>query len=603
MRSLIGVLVFAALGGGPSFAREVSLPLTAGAPVIRDALVRQLFTEPGERALFWGAPGECSFFYLENPEVETVEGAVRVRAHGEARLGTEMLGGCFSPIVWSGTLEADEVPRLDGWTIRFDVADSNIYDEAGQKPVLTGGLWDRIKESVHPRLASVHVDLGAPFEELRALLPLVLDAPETDGATRILDTLEPRSVAASAEGVTVIAALEVAEVPVSVSDEAPEAPLTDEEIEVFTQRMNEWDAFVTFVVRELGRLALRDETRAALLAVLLEVRHEVIAALEAPSRREEDRVRALFVSAWEQLRPVAEELAESVPGAGALRLTTFVAAGDALAALDEVGPAVGLEISSDGLRRMARMVDPETAGDPLEYAPWVDPKLRLFLGFGSPLAVEPEGGGSFWSWPRRAWAAASGDPSAWKDWIFSGRDDVGPYLERVDALLGETAERAVREKELAGDEARLFRRLLPAAAWQESCWRQFESRQGQVTYIASSQRSVGILQVNERVWRGFYEIEKLRWDIRYNARAGAEILHEYQELVLRRGGTVSAGDVGKTGRAIYAAYNGGPRQLRRYLSGKPSAALARVIDGLFGKKLDTVPKDMSREVARCLVGG
>ena len=39
--------------------------------------------------------------------------------------------------------------------------------------------------------------------------------------------------------------------------------------------------------------------------------------------------------------------------------------------------------------------------------------------------------------------------------------------------------------------------------------------------------SVGLMQINERVWRGIYDLNRLRWDIHYNTRAGCEILATY----------------------------------------------------------------------------
>src|SRR4030095_16837246 len=72
--------------------------------------------------------------------------------------------------------------------------------------------------------------------------------------------------------------------------------------------------------------------------------------------------------------------------ASALGSRSSVAAGDALAALVRLGPSFGVELSADGLRRLARMIDPSTAGDPLDYTEDVDPELRSLLGLGAPLA-------------------------------------------------------------------------------------------------------------------------------------------------------------------------------------------------------------------------
>src|ERR1700756_3641194 len=89
-------------------AKEIRLPLSVEPPVIRDALVRQLFTSPGDRAVFWGEPGSCNFFYLEDPKVEGEVDRLRVIAHGEARLGTDFGSGCLSPVAWSGFIEVFE---------------------------------------------------------------------------------------------------------------------------------------------------------------------------------------------------------------------------------------------------------------------------------------------------------------------------------------------------------------------------------------------------------------------------------------------------------------------------------------------------------------
>lgn len=581
------------------------LPLTAVPAVIRDALVEQVFTEPGRQATFWGRRGSCSFFILEDPRVETEEGAVRVVAHGEARLGTEFLGGCFSPIVWSGYLEVRETPRLEGWVLAFEVEDSNVYDERREKTTLAAQLWDRIKASVHPRLAAVRIDLGSPFAELRELLPLVLPPTRVPEAERIFGSLRPLRVSSHPAGVVVEAVVEVPEVP--PAPPAPEAPLTEEELEAFTRHLDQWDAFVTFAIRELGGRSLRPETRDELLSVLIEARYEILAALGTPSRRE-DPVRRLFVSSWRRLAPVASEIAREVPGTEAVKLLTFLAAGDALSAFDRLGPSFGIEISADGLRRMARMVQPALVGDPLEYSPALDARLRRFLGFGPPLEpteTTPSGPASAPGLPGRSFFAWLEPPSAeaaevWARWVLSGPEEVDDYVARVKGLLHQTAQETIRDGGLEGSDAAFHARLLPVTAWQESCWRQFLRKDGEVTFLRSSQGSVGILQINERVWRGFYEVEPLRWNIGYNARAGSEILERYRQLALRSVPGRTGDDLA---RAIYALYNGGPGQLRRYLSGKAGPRLRRVIDGLFGEKMRTAPEDVPREVARCLVGG
>ncbi len=175
------------------------------------------------------------------------------------------------------------------------------------------------------------------------------------------------------------------------------------------------------------------------------------------------------------------------------------------------------------------------------------------------------------------------------------------YLARVRETLSRVATAVIDEKKLGGNDADLLKKLLPVTAWQESCWRQFLKKDGAPTYLRSSKGSVGIMQVNERVWRGFYEVDRLRWQIHYNAEAGAEVLLYYFDLLddppsgVRKPSTIR-----DRARAVYAAYNGGPDQLRRYLAGpRRDNALVRVIDQLFGSKFDSTGT-IETQVATCL---
>jgi hypothetical protein len=616
---LVGLLI--AFAGSSALAREVRLPLTIEPTVIREALVRELFNDPQGRAVFWGQPGECSFFYLQDPKVEGDVGRLRVVAHGEARLGTDLGATCLSPIAWGGSLEVYERPRLDGWRLRFDVVDSNLYNEQGEKTLLVGQLWDRIKDSVQPRFSAVTIDLGGPFRDLREFLSMIVAPSNADEARRAIDSLRPVSVNAVPKGIVMEAAFDVAEAPGRPAPSATEAPLNEAEIDAFTTRANQWDAFLTFVIKTLGTKTLSKPARQALLETLIDARYHIAEALAAPSRKE-DPVRQLFVKSWDRLRPVADDIARDLPGADAVAILTFVAAGDALTALDQAGPAFGIEISADGLRRMARMIAPSGTADPLEYNPDVDPALRRMFGFGPPSsganadvpAAEPTSWWnavpwlSFWTFfeGENAWAENPVDHSSdWKGWLVGEEQEVTAYLKRVEELLIRSASTIAAREKLSRADAELFGKLLPATAWQESCWRQFRTLNGAVTYMRSSQSSVGMLQVNERIWRGFYEVQKLRWKVAYNVEAGGEVLFHYLQAAdeeLSEGGKQVPPDV--TARAVYAAYNGGPGQMRRYLDPKHrSQALTRVVDQLFGKKFAAMDGGAEAQVASCLVGG
>lgn len=69
-----------------------------------------------------------------------------------------------------------------------------------------------------------------------------------------------------------------------------------------------------------------------------------------------DPVRIFFTDTWEQLAPILKTITNELPGIEGLRYITFIAATDAIYELQRLGAPFGLEISSDGLRRLARIL-------------------------------------------------------------------------------------------------------------------------------------------------------------------------------------------------------------------------------------------------------
>ena len=301
-----------------------------------------------------------------------------------------------------------------------------------------------------------------------------------------------------------------------------------------------------------------------------------------------DPTRALFLKTWERLAPVVRQSAAPLPGSTALRYMSFIAAGDALVALDQMGPDIGLDISADGLRRLARIVAPASAEDPLAYSTAVDPDLRQLFGFGPPLPPPDLSGvqdeEAWWRhllMPRRAFAAGEApSPKTLERWI-ADRDTIDAYLQAVHEVLDDVTKQTLATADLEDRYREVYRRLVLSAAWQESCWRQFLRARDKVTYIKSAVGSTGMMQVNEHVWRGVYDLRGLRWDIHYNGRAGAEILlHYLEDYAIARGEDKQPGGIDNLARATYAVYNGGPGHLTRYRKKTTSTSLKR-IDDLF----------------------
>jgi hypothetical protein len=373
--------------------------------------------------------------------------------------------------------------------------------------------------------------------------------------------------------------------------------------------LRQWDAFLTFVIKVSGEDTKVAGLRSALLGILLDERYALVEALASPAPGLPDPVRPLFLRTWTRLAPVLREVGDALPAEQAMRYLSFVSAGDALEALDQLGPESGIEISADGLRRLARVVAPLTIDDPLRYGDEVDPALRELFGFGPPLPppeenpdVELESEPTSWlGFGGVAWAAdPPGEELAQRlnGWAPT-RADVAEYAPLARELLEAVTAWLLSRHEIDPAHEQVFRALVPATAWQESCWRQFVKRGGKLVPLTSSAGSVGIMQVNVAVWRGFYEVNGLKRDIAYNARAGGEILSRYwTDHAVARGEQKKGGGADALARATYAAYNGGPRQLSRYRQkGRPKRE--RLVDDGFLAKYQRMKSGDSLAVVEC----
>jgi hypothetical protein len=401
--------------------------------------------------------------------------------------------------------------------------------------------------------------------------------------------------------------------------------LTGEELRRWQEALHRWDAFLTFVIKQIGEESSLGDLRSALADVLVASRFDMLEALVPSHPGAPDPTPELFLKTWERLAPVVRQSSLRVPGATALRYLSFVAAGDALAALERMGPDVGIDISADGLRRLARVVAPLVTTDPLEYSLGVDPELRRLFGFGPPLPTPdlsdepPEGGtpgddgadrGGAW-WQRllapdsalareekRAPAAARTPAAAVERWLPSpGAYDA--YLKAIRGVLDEAAKQVLAGGNLPVEFRELYGRLVLATAWQESCWRQFVRSGSKVTFVRSPIGSIGMMQVNEHVWRGLYDVRGLRWDIHYNGLAGSEILlHYLTDYAIAQGEHKKTGNVENLARATYAVYNAGPAAVARYRA-KSAVERERAVDGGFWQKYQAI-RDGKEDIASCL---
>lgn len=387
-----------------------------------------------------------------------------------------------------------------------------------------------------------------------------------------------------------------------------------------------WDAFLTAIVKRAGRDAGHSEIlREDLLTVLLEDRHGVIESAVSG-----DGARWLsqhFAAAWPRVEPVLDRVATELPPQQAQAYRDLLAKARLLDRARDLGLVGDAAVSSGALRKLAHRIIPADAGDPLAWSTEVDPELRAVFGFDadlpepvvSPLLAPPptamlaspfallaralEGAGD-WLIPS---AHAAGSPWDWhtlvtrlNDWVPNGKGEMREYLPMIREMLDGTAH-TLGERRLSPEDFALYRDLVIATAWQESCWRQYVRKAGQVSTVVGPGPSIGLMQINTRVWRGLYDPRGVSTDIGYNGRTGAEILLRYmRNHALRAKEHLAPGGHSNLARATYAAYNGGPGHLRRYRKPGTSARL-RAVDSEFWRKFQAVERGDESAFFSCAV--
>ena len=328
--------------------------------------------------------------------------------------------------------------------------------------------------------------------------------------------------------------------------------------------------------------------------------------------RTRDPVRDLFLSTWTRLAPILRDSDLPVPGGQALRFAVFVGAMDALRALDELAPHLGLSISQDALRRLARMLVPTVSDYDLRYDTSVDADLRELFGLGpaleeSLLPSEPGEGLPGWLINRLISSAQAAQIDArlvqrLNTWV-PRRPEIDSYLQTMARLLDAISDGEHENAKVPDEFLAIYDPLLRATAWQESCWRQYVERDGEIETIRSSAGSVGLMQVNVHVWRGIYDVDQILGNVGYNARAGNEILvHYLVDYAIRRKEHEVTGEVNNLARAAYAMYNGGPGHIKRYRQENTSAFLKK-IDNAFWAKYQAIQSEGPMAVKACLAGG
>lgn len=590
---MLRLLLFCSLlacAWGASAAR-LEIPLRVPLEALREALAAQL-AGPKEKPRELYRQGPCRFLNLEPPKLEAADGQLKLAAPGAAALGIELGGQCRTPAAWQGVLHFTLAPELDGdGRLRMRIVDSRLDGTDGRRAPTVGVIWDLAKQHLHPRLERFTYDLGASRGAMMGVLREAAPAPQRAAMEDAVNQMQVQPPRVEAAHVLVQIAMEVpdawlaAPAAAQAAAAAPTAPLSEAEVEALEKAMAPWDAFLVNSIKQVARESDDGALRRRLFDLLLASRYRLIEILADGTAPGADPIRTLFLDSWRELGATLREAQrDGLLKSSALRYAVFVDAGDALLSLERAAPGLDMRMTPEGLRQLARSLRPEAKGDPLEYEWAEDQDLRsLFFAQALPvLPGAPQKAPPGKPAPEQSSALGFFVKVANRDvdkWV-PARDELDEYEQRVSALLKEVAANENRRAALAAPYDRMFMDLVPTTALIESCWRQFVVNNGKVTYLKSAAGSVGIMQINQHVWRGFYDIAKVRWDPAYNARAGAEILLRYmKDYAIPYAQKNNDPDLAP--RAVYAVYNAGPRAVGRFAKANPHPREKRVDDKLW----------------------
>ena len=386
---LCGIIVFLLAVPAGLMAATIELPLTLRTALLQQTLAMHINPEPGKPTVLF-QEGPYRYLHSERPQLDIRNGEPHFSAHIVASFGSNVLGVMPMGVIWSGSIDMTLSPYVDEqWQLRYRIVDSALYDDAGVKPMMTGLVWDLVKRFLHPRLEKYSLDLTPPQQEIVAFLRACASPSEADQLDETLNSIATGVLRVESNGFVVPLVLTVAESPEPVPMPEPvEAPLTPVELENFQKTLEPWDAFLVFVIKNAGLDFVDAPMRVQLFDLLISSRYQLLPILTGEVRPDAgDPLRALFVDAWQNLRVIIEEAEQrGLIQQQAIRYMTFVNAGDALLTLDAAAPNLGMQLSSDGLRRLARTLQPSGVEDPLRFDWEVDPVLRDLFKF----APEPE---------------------------------------------------------------------------------------------------------------------------------------------------------------------------------------------------------------------
>ncbi|MCA1792842.1 MAG: lytic transglycosylase domain-containing protein, partial [Desulfobacteraceae bacterium] len=523
---------------------------------------------------------------------------------------------CLFPVSFDGYLVARNQPVLDPdtWQLRFATLSSHLETRNRNPARLADFIWQRVQSHLPALLDGITIDLGIPQKELGKFLQSVLPADKPKEVLRVIESLRPGHIEIRKTSLSFLQQMDIPETMYMETEPSAPTVLTQEQKQDFIAEWETWDAFVVHMITALSSRPLTRAEQHTLLDVILKLRYAFSSELDKSDPETKDFVRKQFILSWELVSPVFKSHLMETGVDSMLGYLAFFSAADSLVTLDRLGPLLGLDISRQGLHQLATLVA-EGKAPSLNYDSDISPHLKNTLGIEQ--SVSDQAGWLFrLKQLPHLYRLVFGTAFAWADipekhmaharqWLLY-QESPAAYLEKTIRLIKEQTEGKLQDTRIPGDRHAMFRRTVLATAWQESCFRQFIKTQESIISLRSyNQTSVGIMQINERVWRGIYDQEKLRWDIAYNAMTGCDILALYftrYAVRWQKKQPDPAVDDDFLAGMLYAMYYGGPGHLEKYVQRSSEPDSSYLNDRLFREKWAWVKQGDLDQIGLCLAG-
>ena len=332
--------------------------------LIRGGLVSQLYTQPNTTARLWKDGKECSFLDLSNPQIHGEKGLIHMANQVHARIGVRLGGKCIPALEWRGELQTTQKPLLEanGSQLSFPVTSVAAFDQQSQA-LQINELEQLIHKAVAPKLAELKLDLNQSRPDVAQNLQRFVADDQAASLQAVVDSLRFQKVDAGDTALNLALTFKLPK-PDKAKPE-PEAVLSDQELQQWHNLWLGLDMRLQENLQQPPLLQKSEKIKDLLREMMAEAGEAFTEGLTAdPQDKQHDSVYIFFKQSWEKMSPLMRQATSRMPVNDSLRFLSLIAATDAIYELDHFAGSVGLELSSQGLRRVVRnyLKSEQTAG-------------------------------------------------------------------------------------------------------------------------------------------------------------------------------------------------------------------------------------------------